>query len=369
MPKILYIVQHRKDRSPGQRFRIEQYLDYLSAHGFEHTYSYVINEKDDRYFYHKGHFLYKLYTLFKALCIRIYDLCRCTRYDLVYIYREAFPIGGAFFEYLMKKRGATIVFDFDDSIWLRDVSKGNQRFGKLKRPQKTASILRLADLTFVGNAYLKQYADQYTNNAVIIPTALNPDNCTSSFSNTDRSPICIGWIGSTTTIKHLETAIPMLKQLKQKYGDQICFKVIADVPLQTTEINVENTKWTPQTEAAEISRFDIGIMPLPNDQWSVGKCGFKGLQCMAYGIPVVMSPVGVNTSIIQDGKNGFLAATPEEWIDKLSQLIASPKLRQQFAQAGRNTIVEKYSTQVWSPIIMNHLNQLLKSKTINTQQS
>jgi glycosyltransferase involved in cell wall biosynthesis len=125
-------------------------------------------------------------------------------------------------------------------------------------------------------------------------------------------------------------------------------------------LDIQVIKWNLNTEIDDLSEIDIGIMPLPDDEWSKGKCGFKGLQYMAMEIPTVMSAVGVNKEIIEDGSNGFLASTENEWIEKLSLLIESKELRNKFGVNGRKTVVEKYSVYSQKQRYLDDFSELLK---------
>ncbi len=341
--KILFIVPHRPGRSPGQRFRFEQYLDFLVHNGFSYEFSYIIDEKDDTIFYQQGRYISKFLILLRSIRKRLADIRKANDYDILFIYREALMIGSVYFEKQFKKSRAKIILDFDDAIWLPDVSKGNRKLRWLKRPTKTADIIHLSDMVVVGNKFLANYAKQYNTNVEIIPTTIDTDYYQKKSIIKSTDTICIGWTGSTTTLKHFMTAIPFLKILKNKYGDKICFRLISDVLIQQPEIEIEQIYWNKSTELVDLGYCDIGIMPLPDDEWSKGKCGFKGLQYMALEIPAVMSPVGVNIEIIKDSENGFLASTPEEWVDKLSYLIESETLRQKFGKAGRQTVLDKFS--------------------------
>ena len=127
------------------------------------------------------------------------------------------------------------------------------------------------------------------------------------------------------------------------------------------ELGIKGIGWNKEDEIKELSSFDIGIMPLPNDEWSSGKCGLKGLQYMALSIPTVMSPVGVNNEIIKDGENGVLADTKEEWVERISLLIDSRELREKMGAAARKTVVEKYSTESQKEVYLNSFNSLLKA--------
>jgi glycosyltransferase involved in cell wall biosynthesis len=135
---------------------------------------------------------------------------------------------------------------------------------------------------------------------------------------------------------------PVLKKLEEQHP-QIIFMVIADQPSTMPLKNLVFKKWTTETEITDLLLADIGIMPLPDDEWSKGKCGFKALQYMALEIPCLASPVGVNTTIIQHGVNGFHCQTEEDWLTCFDKLISNPDLRRQLGRAGRKTVEEHYS--------------------------
>ena len=344
MKRILYIVPHRLGRSPGQRFRCEQYLEILRSEGFSITYSNIISKTDDRYFYSYGHYLRKILIVFKAILIRLFDAIRAHRYDIIFIYREAFMMGTTLFEHLLKWSGKPIVFDFDDAIWLNDISDGNKNLGWLKNPSKTDRIIQYSSLVLAGNAYLAQHAKIFNPHVEIIPTTIDTSYHIKTKTNfNSQKPVCIGWTGTATTLKHFQTALPVLIKLKNKYRDKIFFKIIVDVPFEVPQLNLVATIWEKEKEIEQLEDFQIGIMPLPDDDWSKGKCGFKGLQYMSLEIPTVVSPVGVNTEIVRDGENGFLASGPYEWMEKLSALIDNPELRERIGKNGRNTVLQRYS--------------------------
>lgn len=253
-------------------------------------------------------------------------------------------LGTVFFERLLSKSGAKLIVDFDDAIWLHQVSSSspNQNLNFLKRPSKTSEIIKLADTVVAGNSYLANYALQFNTKVEVIPTTIDTDLYT-PHRKFLTSKINIGWSGSKTTVDHFKEAIPALERVKQKYGDKIEFTVIGDGSYRYENLGIIGKSWSLDKEVSDLQEFDIGIMPLPDDEWSKGKCGLKGLQYMALEIPTIMSPVGVNTEIIQHKINGFLASTSDEWVDCLGILIENPELRQQIGIMGRKKVVEYYS--------------------------
>jgi len=356
--KILFIVHHRKGRSPGQRFRFEQYLDYLKENDIDHAYSNILSERDDKLFYSKGKYFQKLNIVIKSFFHRCRDLKTSKNFDIAFIYREAFMLGTVFFEKKLKKK-TKLIFDFDDAIWLKDVSQGNMNLSWLKWPRKTNKILKIADLVFAGNEYLAEYARRYNNNVMIIPTTIDTDYHKSTYAENKSNAVCIGWTGTSTTLKHFETAIPYLKRIKEKYGKKVYFKIIVNFPYEVKELDLVASQWNYQTEIADLNEFEIGIMPLPDDEWAKGKCGFKGLQYMAMEIPTIMSPVGVNKEIIKDGFNGFLAESDDEWVEKISTLIDSGELRKRMGAEGRQTVLQNYSVESQKNNYLNAISELI----------
>lgn len=360
MPRILFIASHRLNRSPSQRFRFEQYLDFLKQNGFDHHFSYAIKAGDDTILYGKGRYFRKLLILLKNLRVRFNDWLSYDKYDIVFVQREAVMIGSTFFERRIKKSKAKFIFDFDDSIWLMDTSEGNRKFEWMKNPEKTARNIRYADMVFAGNAYLADYARHYNKNIRIIPTTIDTDVYKPQGRESDPQKIVIGWSGSITTIKHFEFAIDFLKQIKAKYGNRVEIKVIGDGTYENVELGVKGLPWIAAKELGDLNSFDIGIMPLPDDEWAKGKCGLKGLQYMALEIPTIMSPVGVNTEIIEQGKNGFLATGTKQWVECLEQLIESTSLRERMGKEARKTVEERYSVKSQQQNYLRAFNEVLR---------
>jgi glycosyltransferase involved in cell wall biosynthesis len=367
MPSVLFVSLHRPNRSPSQRFRYEQYLQYLAENGFEHDFSYLLNEVDDKAFYSKGNYLKKLQILLKSIEIRLFDIVVANRYDIIFVQREAFMLGTAIFEKLYARSKAKFIFDFDDSIWLHNVSQANKMLGFLKSGSKTKEIIAVADMVFAGNQYLANYALQFNKNVKIIPTTVDTDKfvpVTADFSpqSADEADkvVEIGWTGSFSTIEHLRFGLPMLYTIKEKYGEKITFKVIGDSSFADSTLGIQGIAWNSETEVADLQTIDIGIMPLPDNEWTRGKCGFKGLTYMSLGIPTVMAAVGVNNEIIVEGENGFLATSEADWIEKLSLLIENQIVRQHIGRAGRQTVIDRYSIHAQKDRYLQYFREVLE---------
>ena len=359
--RILFIAPHRLDRSPNQRFRFEQYLGALQANGFECVVSPLLDARDDKRLYAPGIWSKGL-VLLNALRRRVRDVFRAKQFDIVFVSREAFLTGTTWFEKELKANGPKLIFDFDDSIWLANVSEANKSLAFLKNAAKTSDLIAMSDLVFAGNAYLAEYAQRFNPKTVIIPTTIDTDEYDPQLypkADTEgNKPVVIGWSGSITTIQHFEFALPFLRELKAAYGDTIEIRVIGDGNYRNPELGIVGLPWRKADELVQLSQFDIGIMPLPDDEWARGKCGLKGLQYMAMGVPTLMSPVGVNGEIIQDGVNGYLPRNPSQWVERIRELIENPQLRLAIGNAGRQTVVERYSVRSQSLRYVNLFRQL-----------
>ena len=348
---------HRPDRSPSQRYRFEQFQPYLEAQGFEFDYFYLIREQDDKKFYGAGNYLAKIGILLRSIIKLFVKSFSAKRYDLIFVQREAFMLGTVLFERRFARK-TKMIFDFDDAIWLQVVSDGNKALGFLKDASKTAKLIELSDMVFAGNSYLADYGKQFNSNTKLVPTVVDTDNYT-RHPQAPRDRICIGWSGSFSTIPYFEYALPALRKIKEKYGDLVYFKVIGDPNYYNKELDIKGVRWTSASEVEELSEIDIGIMPLPNDEWTKGKCALKGLLYMSLEQAAVLSDVGVNSEVIEDGVNGFLATSTEDWVDKLSQLIEDQTLRESMGKKGRETILKRYSVLSERDHYVRFFNELI----------
>lgn len=274
--------------------------------------------------------------------------------DYVFIHRETTPIGPPVFEWLIAKvLHKKIIYDFDDAIWLTDKINESKIERLIRWRSKVASICKWSYRISCGNEYLANYARQFNPNVVINPTTIDTENLHKPgvVPKENTNKITIGWTGSHSTLKYLKEIEVALQHLIKKYP-HVQVLVIADRKPDLQINNLIYLRWSKETEAEDLLKIDIGIMPLPDDEWSKGKCGFKALQYMGMEIPCVASPVGVNKKIIDHGINGLLAEDEQEWIENLEYLINTPIAREQLGKAGRKKVVDNYS------VLSNSLNFL-----------
>lgn len=344
--KILFLVPYPLRVSPSQRFRFEQYFGLLTSHGHRYTVQCFLNLDNWQVLFKKGQTITKLFVLTLGLIKRIMILLKLPAYDFIFIHRELAPLGPPVFEWILTKAlGKKVIYDFDDAIWLTDRQQESAMFRIAKWRSKVRSICKWSYKVSCGNEYLCSYAAEFNKNVVYNPTTIDTENVhlrpPVHEQTSDR--IRIGWTGSHSTLKYLDEIQLVLRQILKRYPG-VEFIVIADRP-PSLDLGspIKFVPWNSETEIKDLLQFDIGIMPLPDDDWAKGKCGFKALQYMALELAAVASPVGVNSKIINHGVNGFLCNTAEEWEKSLRILIEDSNLRKKMGINGRRTVVENYS--------------------------
>lgn len=340
---IYFLCPYPYGSAPSQRFRYEQYIHLLQNDGYKVEVHSFLEESGWAVLYQNGKYFAKMITILRCFWKRYLLLFQLHKADSIFIHREMAQVGPPVFEFFVAKiLNRKFIYDFDDAIWLPNYSEVNARFHWVKCYWKVKYIIKWADQVTVGNEYLATYAMQFNQNVKVLPTTIDTTNHHNKLVDYQKEGLInIGWTGTHTTIYYLNALIPVLQQLEEKYS--FTFTVISNL---NPEINLRSfrfVKWEKEKEIEDLATFDIGLMPLIDDQWSKGKCGFKALQYMSLGIPSVISPVGVNTAIVQNGINGFLYSTEDELTNVLSRLIEDASLRRQIGTAARLTIEDKYS--------------------------
>ena len=338
--RVLAWVPQELDTSPGQRFRIEQWDPYLRREGIQIDYSPFSDRELGAAMKQPDRIAAKARGVSRALGRRLAEAWRARQYDLVYVFREAALLGPALAERVLSTRGVPYVFDFDDAVWVRYVSPANSYLSYLRFPGKTATLCRQARHVMAGNAYLRDYAARFNASVSIIPTTIDTDKYALLPPRAPARPV-VGWTGSYSSEQYLEVVRPALERLRRRLDFRLV--VIGGGAFRAEGVEVEHRSWRSATETADLADIDVGLMPLPDEEWERGKCGLKALQYMALGIPVVVSPVGVNAEIVEDGRNGYLARTTDEWETAIERLLLDPDLRRRLGGEGRLTVERSYS--------------------------
>ena len=339
----------------SSRVRSYQYLPYLRQHGIQITVSPLLGDDYLSAWYagDANHLNARILPYLQRLLRLLTSYC----FDVLWIEYELFPWLPACGEMLLKWLNIPYIVDYDDATFHRYDAHSSQIvrffFGK-----KIKRVMHDATIVIVGNDYLAQYAQAAGATRVeYVPTVIDLEQYHTMSSSSDKG-LTIGWIGTPITVKYLELVRPILSRIFQSSHARLV-SVGAELP-GFDQAHVIFRTWTENSEVSEIQQFDVGIMPLTDELWNKGKCGYKLIQYMACGKPVIASPIGVNTKIVEHGVNGFLADSSDEWFHALRFLRDHPELRKKMGEAGRKKVEKEYSLQVTQSRLLSILQSVRK---------
>lgn len=355
--KILLLSKYSK-LGASTRLRTMQFIPHLEVAGISVVQQSLFDDSYLKKTYAKQRV--PLFLLAKLFFERLLTILKANSYDLVWIEYEIIPYFPAWFEKLFNLLGVKYVVDYDDAIFHNyDLSKS--KIIRITLGRKIDKVMNNATAVIVGNDYLASRAQKANaDNIVYIPTVVDIDRYrVKKFTVNDR-PV-IGWIGSPSTQKYITQFFNVFKRLSEKY-DFVLRLVGAreDIISSLPGINVEVLAWTEELEARYIESFDVGIMPLNDGPWERGKCGYKLIQYMACGIPVVASPVGVNSTIVNNNNCGFLAENDSDFYRYLEMLFNDDKLRKDMGISGRDAVDKHYSLQSQSKNLTHLFNSIVE---------
>jgi len=289
----------------------------------------------------------KLVYLALVFLLRIWQLRHVPGADVVFFRGLLFPYGPPLFERCARLMNPRIVIDLDDAIW-EPAAYVESPFARFVDYGWTRKMCAFAAHVVAGNPYIADYARKFNANVSIIPTCVDVDTHMAKTYREDGSgPVVLGWTGLSTNLGYLEVIEEVLRELAARHGITLTIASNRDYHLDGVVVN--NRRWVLEHAIDYLQEPDIGLMPLTDSERAKGKCAYKALEFMSVGTPCVISPVGMNAEVIEDGVNGFLAVTPEEWEAKLERLIVNPGLRRQMGEAARATVRERYSHEVHYP--------------------
>lgn len=346
--RVLILCPYPLGMSPSQRFRFEQYLEDLQAANAQIDIAPFLDKDTFASLYSSGHLFRKGTAVLKGFFKRLTILPSLSHYHLIFVHREATPLGPAFFERLLFSTRVPVVYDLDDAVFIRTSSEANHAIGWLKSPGKASYLARMSSCVIVCNEFLREWAKAINSCVSVVPTTIDLTYHHSSRVRSDLNrPPVIGWTGSHSTAGYLDLIRPALVELQEAYEFE--FRVICDVdPLLPELKNYTFARWSRDTEVSDLDAFDIGVMPVPDGPWERGKVGFKAIQYGAMEIPCVVSETGSGPVVVQDGLTGLVVAnTTKDWTRALATLLEDRELARQMGQSARQRIAAKYSTDAW----------------------
>jgi glycosyltransferase involved in cell wall biosynthesis len=354
--KLLIICPYPQGFAPSQRLKFEQYFDAFKEDGWEITVEPFINLEFWKIIYKKGFFLRKAWYTLTSYWRRFGLLSRIKKFDVVYVHLWVTPFGPPLFESWIKKRAKKLIYDIDDLVYLRnEKSKAHPLVNFIKGRKKPIYLMKESSHVITCTPYLDEFVRRYNNHTTDISSTV--DTCNRYFVVNDYSNHkfpTIGWSGSLSTSKYFYLLKNVFQELSKTHRFKIL--VIGDPDIKINGLEIEALAWKESIEMETLQRFDIGVYPLPNEEWVLGKSGLKAIQYMALGVPTVATAIGANFRVMENGVSGFLVKTDEEWISALSQLLEDVQLRKFIGMNGRKRVEEKFSLEANKQKYLDILN-------------
>lgn len=329
--------------TPSARMRVRQYTPLVKQHGIDmREYTLTLGKsmparKRDRAMWAA-----------RTVLERAMSIPASYSADLTLISRSVMP---AFLPADRLTR-APRVLDVDDAIWL---TRGGKRAGALARE---------CELVMCGNSFLAEYFSQWNRNVAILPTAVDLSRVFPSEQSRDDDEPVIGWTGTSLNFQYLYRIEPAFQRVLAK-NPRARLRIIADRAPSFPQLNaaqVDFVPWDAGNEASVLNTFTVGVMPLSDSPWERGKCSFKMLMYMAAGLPVVVSPVGMNREVLAKGDVGFGASTLDEWTEALDELLSNPTQAREMGRAGRDVIEQSFSVEKLAPVFAGLLHSVASSE-------
>ncbi len=354
--KVLYFTKYTR-LGASSRLRCYQYFPYLEKSGIEVHVSPLFCDQYLIDLYAKKK-VSKLGVL-KAYFKRFFKLFQVFSYDKIVIDDELFPYFPAWFEVFFSKLGVQYMSDYDDAVF-HNYNLHSSALLRFFLGNKIATVMKNSCCVLAGNAYLADYAKKSgAKNVEIFPTVVDVDRyqAKSDFNLDKNTTLNLGWIGSASTQKYMVKIIPVLEKIAKEHSLKL-YLIGTSNEISST-LDIVYLPWSEATEAENLQKIDVGFMPLDNSPWEQGKCGYKLIQYMASGIPVIASDVGVNAEIVKERKNGFLATEEIDWQNAIYTYLENRELLPVFGKEGRKIVVEKYNLALTSKLLINRLNGII----------
>lgn len=269
--------------------------------------------------------------------------------DVAVVQRQVDPLPGRQLERAVMA-GRRLVLDVDDAVWLSE--PGSHPLTKLRRnAEKLKWLAARADRVIAGNAYLAEWLARFAREVTVVPSLVDTDR-TAKRVHVASNALVLGWIGSPSTAPYLAGLREALVAFARRRADlSIRLIVIGGPAPALAGVSVEQRSWSEGHEATALAEMDVGLMPLPDNAWTRGKCAYKALQYMSAGVPVVADDVGMTSRVVGDGAAGLVARSPNDWNEALACLADSAPLRQRMGDAGRRRVERDFSVRRWAPTL------------------
>lgn len=308
--------------------------------------------------YTRGNYISKILGTLRGYCRRLFDLFRLRQFDIVYIFMWVTPLGSSFFERIFRRLSNRVIYDIEDNVLKEKSNALNPSVKLLKSLEKTCYLIRTANHVITSSPFLNDYClgVNQNNACTYISSSVDTDRFSPANNYSNEKVVTIGWTGTFSSRIYLDLLRNVFSELSRRVNFKLI--IIGNFEYNLPGINLEVIQWTSENEVEDLHRIDIGIYPLVQDEWVLGKSGLKAIQYMALGLPTVATDVGTTSMIIRQMHDGWLVKTDAEWIDALETLVKNPELRRVMGEAARVTVLENYSVHVIKPTYLSILNTI-----------
>ena len=348
--RVLVLCPSPKGTAATQRLKYEQYFPQLENEGYSFTISNFQTPRFWKIIYKKGHLLEKFVWVFYGYLKRICDLFRASFYDGVFVTLWVTPLGPPVYEKLLFLFNKKVIYDLDDMIFLRNFDHARSRFlEKIKGKNKPITLMKKAKYVIVCTPKLEEIAlglNKYKN-VIDISSTFDTERFVPVEEYKKSDVTTIGWTGTHSTLPFLATLQNVLQEVSRRRSIRLL--VISDKEYYMAGVNTHFIKWSEEREVGDLHKIEIGLYPIPMNEWSLGKSSLKALTYMSIAIPVVATAYGTNLRIMEDGAQGFLVKNDLEWVERIVQLIDDSALRERMGRAGRKRVEEMFSLKVNFP--------------------
>lgn len=346
--KMLVLCPYPVGVAAGQRLKFEQYYDDWRAAGWDITISPYMSSELWSVAHRHGHLLAKLVGTLGGLFRRIGDLARVARYDLVYCFMYVTPIGTSLFERLTRMLARRLIYDIEDNVLIGQALKGkfpNPVLRLLKGSGKAKYLVRRADHVITSSPFLNEKCLETNKkrSCTYVSSSVDTDRFVPVNRYNNEMTLTIGWTGTFSSSVYLDLLRGVFQELAKRRRFRL--RVIGNFDYSLESVDLDVIRWTAEREVEDLQAIDIGVYPLPLEEWVTGKSGLKAIQYMAFGIPCVATEVGTTPMLIRDGENGLLVRTEGDWLKALERLLDDPDLRRRLGQQARKDAVDRYSTR------------------------
>lgn len=341
------------------RIRLVQYFPLFEKNGIKCELKTFFSSPAQAILYHKGHAFKKANYVIEGWKHFVSVFKDVNDYDIIFISRECLPYNQSLAISYLKRIRKPILYDIDDAVFL---DAPGRFLGFFQKPESIFEIVKLSHTVLAGNTYLLETLKPFNNNCHYVPSCVDPKEYGQRNEFCLKQEITLGWLGSHSTSVYLKLLKEPLEVLATKYKIKlILMGAMRDFDFKRVE--VAQLPWSMQAEKQFLQSIDIGLYPLFNDKWVLGKCAFKAIQYLAAGVPCVASSIGANKEVIEDGVNGFLCSNTQEWVDKISTLIDRySDLGKKFSSNGLKTVNEKFSIYSQLKLYLKLFDEALKRK-------